>query len=83
MIKRDLFSAVALALCLVFSSFAAVSASESPAGTLRDLKSIVDAQVLRGAVTRFDLPSFHVRAADGKLFGPRSTWHSKLDAPSE
>jgi polar amino acid transport system substrate-binding protein len=34
------------------------------------LKSIVDAQVLRVGVTRFDLPSFHVRAPDGTLRGP-------------
>jgi len=35
-----------------------------------DLQSIVDANVLRVAVTRFDLPSFHAHEADGTLVGP-------------
>ncbi|HEY7165532.1 MAG TPA: transporter substrate-binding domain-containing protein, partial [Candidatus Binatia bacterium] len=52
------------------SSLRAVAASQSLEGMLRDLKSIVDAQVLRVAVTRFDLPSFHVRTPDGTLLGP-------------
>jgi hypothetical protein len=30
------------------------------------------------AVTRFDLPSFHVRAADGKLFGPESAMAQQI-----
>jgi ABC-type amino acid transport substrate-binding protein len=34
------------------------------------LQSIVDAKVLRVAVTSFDLPSFHVRGPDGTLIGP-------------
>jgi len=39
-------------------------------GLSRDLQSIVDGQVLRVAVTRFDLPAFHVHAPDGKVLGP-------------
>jgi len=40
----------------------------SPIGA-RDLQSIVDAKVLRVAVTRFDLPAFHTHRIDGKLVG--------------
>jgi polar amino acid transport system substrate-binding protein len=36
---------------------------------VHDLQSIVDAKVLRVAVTRFDLPAFHVRRPDGALAG--------------
>jgi len=70
MILYRLFSALALALCIVLSSLHGVAEAQSSEGTLRDLKSIVAAQVLRVAVTRFDLPSFHVRAPDGTLLGP-------------
>jgi polar amino acid transport system substrate-binding protein len=70
MILRSLFSLLTLALCVVLSSLGAVAQSPSREETLRDLKSIVDAQVLRVAVTRFDLPSFHVRGPDGTLRGP-------------
>jgi len=52
-------------LCFGFSSLRAV-AQPPP----RDLQSILDAKILRVAVTRFDLPSFHVRGPDGKLLGP-------------
>jgi ABC-type amino acid transport substrate-binding protein len=34
------------------------------------LQSIVDAKVLRVAVTQFNLPAFHARGPDGKLIGP-------------
>jgi ABC-type amino acid transport substrate-binding protein len=71
MVMRSLFSALALALCVGLWSLPA--AAQSPAvrpGLPRDLRSIVDAKVLRVAVTRFDLPSFHVRGPDGRLFGP-------------
>jgi polar amino acid transport system substrate-binding protein len=34
-----------------------------------DLQSIVDAKVLRVALTRFDLPAFHIRGPDGALTG--------------
>jgi polar amino acid transport system substrate-binding protein len=36
----------------------------------RDLQSIVGSKVIRVAITRFDLPSFHVHASSGKLIGP-------------
>src|SRR5262249_57755325 len=70
MILYRLFSALALALCIVLSSLHGVAEAQSSEETLRDLKSIVAAQVLRVAVTRFHLPSFHVRAPDGTLLGP-------------
>jgi polar amino acid transport system substrate-binding protein len=38
-------------------------------GAVHDLQSIVDAKVLRVAVTRFDLPAFHIRRTDGTLAG--------------
>jgi ABC-type amino acid transport substrate-binding protein len=44
--------------------------AQSRSGLPRDLQSIVAANVLRAAVTRFDLPSFHVRGPDGSLLGP-------------
>ena len=56
-------------LCFGFSSLPAV-AQPLRAGASRDLQSILDAEILRVAVTRFDLPSFHVRGSDGKLLGP-------------
>jgi ABC-type amino acid transport substrate-binding protein len=70
MIVRVLFCAAAFALCIALSTRPAVAQSPSQGGPLRDLKSIVDAQVLRVAVIHFDLPSFHVRAPDGTLRGP-------------
>jgi polar amino acid transport system substrate-binding protein len=39
------------------------------AGAAYDLQSIIDAKVLRVALTRFDLPAFHVRRPDGTLAG--------------
>ena len=59
---RALFSAVAFALCCAPST----SAAAEP----RDLQAIVDVAVLRVALTRFDLPAFHVHAPDGTLAGP-------------
>ena len=59
----------------VLSVFAALTATLFGAGTAapgdaaRDLQSIVDAKVLRVALTRFDLPAFHTRHADGMLAG--------------
>src|SRR6516225_5446137 len=40
-----------------------------PRNGVHDLQSIVDAKVLRVAVTRFDLPAFHVHRRDGTLAG--------------
>ena len=51
----------------------------SQPGTARDLQSIIDANLLRVAVTPFDLPSFHAHRADGTLVGARSKWPSKSD----
>ena len=62
---RAFFSAIALALCAAMSA----PALAGPASA-RDLQAIVDGAVLRVAITRFDLPAFHVRAPDGALSGP-------------
>jgi len=70
MFFRSLVGTVALAVCIGLSSLPAVAQSPSRPGLPRDLQSIVDAKVLRVAVTRFDLPSFHVRGPDGALLGP-------------
>jgi polar amino acid transport system substrate-binding protein len=70
MVMRSLFSALALALCVGLWSLPAAAQSPVRPGLPRDLRSIVDVKVLRVAVTRFDLPSFHVRGPDGRLFGP-------------
>lgn len=59
---RAFLSAAALALCAAQS----IAAGAEP----RDLQAIVDGQLLRVAITRFDLPAFHVRAPDGTLTGP-------------
>jgi len=67
---RSLFRTVALALCIGLWSLSAIAQSPSRPGLPRDLQSILDAKVLRVAVTRFDLPSFHVRGPDGALLGP-------------
>ena len=39
------------------------------AADVRDLQSIIEAKVLRVAVTRFDLPGFHAQRSDGTLVG--------------
>ena len=70
MFSRVPFGMVAAALCIGLGSLPAVAQSPSRTGLARDLQEIVDAKVLRVAVTRFDLPSFHVRGPDGALLGP-------------
>jgi polar amino acid transport system substrate-binding protein len=70
MFFHSLFGKIALALSVGLWSLPAVAQSLSRSGLPRDLQSIVDAEVLRVAVTRFDLPSFHVRGRDGALLGP-------------
>lgn len=65
-----IFGAVLLAFGIGLSSLPAIAQSPPRPGLTRDLQSIVDAKVLRVAVTRFDLPSFHVRGPDGRLLGP-------------
>ena len=70
MFFRSLFGTIVLAGSIGLSNLPAVAQSPSRPGLLRDLNSIVEAKVLRVAVTRFDLPSFHVRGPDGTLVGP-------------
>jgi len=70
MLLRILFGMVALVASIGLSSLSAVVQPPSRPELHRDLQSIVDAKVLRVAVTRFDLPSFHVRGRDGTLLGP-------------
>src|SRR5262245_25710370 len=70
MLLRILFGMVALVASIGLSSLSAVVQPPSRPELHRDLQSIVDAKVLRVAVTRFDLPSFHVRGRDGSLLGP-------------
>jgi polar amino acid transport system substrate-binding protein len=68
MLSRTKLGVVALALCIALWSLPSVAQSRPEVP--RDLRSIVEAKVLSVAVTRFDLPSFHVRGPDGKLLGP-------------
>ena len=70
MFFRRLFGAATLAVCIALSSLPAVAQSPSRPGLPRDLQSIIDAKILHVAVTRFDLPSFHVHGPDGRLLGP-------------
>jgi ABC-type amino acid transport substrate-binding protein len=67
---RFFFGAIALAVCIGLSNLPASAQQPLRPEVARDLQSIVDAKVLRVAVTRFDLPSFHVRGPDGALLGP-------------
>jgi len=67
---RSLIGTVVIALGMGLWLLPAIAQSPSHSGPSRDLQSIVDAKVLRVAVTRFDLPSFHVRGPDGTLLGP-------------
>lgn len=68
MLLRGLFAAVVLGVWIALSALPALA--ESRPALTRDLQSIVDAKVLRVALTRYDLPSFHVRGPDGALLGP-------------
>jgi polar amino acid transport system substrate-binding protein len=70
MFFRSLFGTITLAVCIGLSSLPVGAQPPSRPGRPRDLQSIVDAKVLRVAVTRFDLPSFHMRGPDGALLGP-------------
>jgi polar amino acid transport system substrate-binding protein len=65
-----LLGGVAAAICIALLNQPSRAEGSAQATTTRDLQSIVDAKVLRVAVTRFDLPSFHVHGSDGKLTGP-------------
>src|SRR5690349_14662435 len=68
MLLRGPFAAVVLAVWVALSAVPALA--ESRPALTRDLQSIVDSKVLRVALTRYDLPSFHVRGPDGVLLGP-------------
>ena len=70
MFFRNFFGTVALLLCIGFRSLPVVAQSTARTGPFGDLQSIVDGKLLRVAVTRFDLPSFHVRGPNGTLLGP-------------
>jgi polar amino acid transport system substrate-binding protein len=70
MFHRSFFGRVALGFVLALCGLPAAAQSPPRSGPSRDLQSIVDAKILRVAVTRFDLPSFHVRRPDGALIGP-------------
>ena len=70
MLFRSAFGTLTLAVWIGLLSLPAIVESTSRPGPSRDLQSIVDAKILRVAITRFDLPSFHVRAADRTLLGP-------------
>ena len=70
MFHRSFFARVALGLIIGLCGLPAAARSQPRSGPSRDLQSIVDSKVLRVAVTRFDLPSFHVRGPDGALLGP-------------
>jgi ABC-type amino acid transport substrate-binding protein len=70
MLLRSISATLALLIWVVLSSPRAIAQLPSGPGLPRDLQSITDAKVLRVAITRFDLPSFHVRGASGTLLGP-------------
>jgi polar amino acid transport system substrate-binding protein len=64
---------LAFAALAIFATFAAprcYAQETSPRPVaIHDLQSIIDARVLRVAVTRFDLPGFHMRGSDGRVRG--------------
>lgn len=55
--------------CIVVFAPPSDATEISSRAAARDLQSIIDAKVLRVAVTRFDLPGFHAHRSDGKLVG--------------
>jgi polar amino acid transport system substrate-binding protein len=58
-----------LVICTALSALPCGAQEASRTGSLHDLQSIVDAKVLRVALTRFDLPAFHTRSPNGTLTG--------------
>jgi polar amino acid transport system substrate-binding protein len=61
---------VAITICCTLSPALLYAESGlSQTTPARDLQSIIDAKRLRVAVTRFDLPSFHVHRPDGSFVG--------------
>jgi polar amino acid transport system substrate-binding protein len=63
-----LLGLVGLAICTALLAMPC-GAQEASRNSAYDLQSILDAKVLRVALTRFDLPAFHVRSPDGTLTG--------------
>jgi ABC-type amino acid transport substrate-binding protein len=63
---RIIGTAACIALCTLPSYAQDALVGPAPA---RDLQSIIDSGLLRVAVTRFDLPSFHSLRPDGTLSG--------------
>jgi ABC-type amino acid transport substrate-binding protein len=63
------FGAVVGTVCIGICSLPAIAQSPTRSTPARDLQSILDAKVLRVAVTHFDLPLFHVRGPGGTLVG--------------
>ncbi|HEX7232983.1 MAG TPA: transporter substrate-binding domain-containing protein, partial [Candidatus Binatia bacterium] len=70
MFLRSISRTLALLISIAVSSPPATAQSALRSELARDLQSIVDAKLLRVAITRFDLPSFHVHGPDGSLLGP-------------
>jgi ABC-type amino acid transport substrate-binding protein len=57
------------AICIALTALPC-GAQEAPrTSPFHDLQSIVDAKVLRVALTRFDLPGFHTHGSDGSVRG--------------
>jgi polar amino acid transport system substrate-binding protein len=72
-VRRDfvtLLGGIAVAICISLLNQPGRAEGSARVTTSRDLQSIVDAKVLRVAITRFDLPSFHVHGSDVTLAGP-------------
>jgi len=65
-----LFGIFGISICIAISTVpsGAQELSSRPT-TAHDLQSIVGAKVLRVAITRFDLPSFHIHQPGGVLVG--------------
>ena len=63
-----IFARLAICAMLAASACYAQEASQR-AAPIHDLQSIIDAKVLRVAVTRFDLPGFHTHGGDGAIRG--------------
>jgi ABC-type amino acid transport substrate-binding protein len=62
--------AFAIAICVTLAGQQCYAQETSTRATaIHDLQSIIDAKVLRVALTRFDLPGFHTRGSDGTVRG--------------
>jgi polar amino acid transport system substrate-binding protein len=62
-------SFTSLSICAILAATLCSAEPIPRPDAARDLQSIVDAKVLRVALTRFNLPAFHSRRADGTLAG--------------